>query len=106
MPKDDETNLTKHESAVPTELPPGYDALLRDIKARIQTAQVRAAQSVNTELVLLYWGIGRDLSQRMQQDRWGSQAVDQLAIDLRREIPDMRGLSLRNLRYMRSFACQ
>jgi predicted nuclease of restriction endonuclease-like (RecB) superfamily len=50
------------------------------------------------------WGIGRDISLRMQQHGWGTKVVDQLAADLRREFPDMHGLSLRNLRYMRSFA--
>src|SRR5689334_5656349 len=45
----------------------GYDDLLRDIKERVKTARVRAALAVNRELVLLYWGIGRDILQRQQQ---------------------------------------
>ena len=38
--------------------------LLASIKERIQTAQVRAAVAVNRELVLLYWGIGREILTR------------------------------------------
>jgi predicted nuclease of restriction endonuclease-like (RecB) superfamily len=34
----------------------------------------------------------------------GAKVVDRLAADLRREFPDMKGLSPRNLRYMREFA--
>jgi hypothetical protein len=37
-------------------LPPGYPKLLRELKERIRSAQVRAAVSVNRELVSLYWG--------------------------------------------------
>ena len=40
----------------------------------------------------------------MQEHSWGSKVVDQLAGDLRRAFSDMKGLSPRNLRYMRSFA--
>ena len=82
------------ESQAVTKLPVGYEKLLKDIKARVQTARVRAALAVNSELVLLYYGIGRDISQRMQQDGWGAKVVDQLAVDLRRDLPDMTGLSL------------
>jgi len=100
MPKKD---LTSKETTAPAETFAGYDELLRDIKMRVQTARTRAAIAVNTELILLYWSIGRDLSQRMKNG-WGAKVVDQLAGDLRREFPDMQGFSLRNLRYMRSFA--
>jgi len=96
--------IVKLEAVEAMETPTGYDAFLRDIKERVQTARFRAALAVNSELVLLYWGIGRDLSERMQQHGWGAKVVDQLAADLRRELPDMHGFSLRNLRYMRSFA--
>ena len=86
------------------ELFAGYDAFLRDIKGRVLAARTRAAFAVNAELVLLYWTVGREISQRMQEYGWGSKVVDRLAGDLRREFPDMKGFSLRNLRYMRSFA--
>jgi predicted nuclease of restriction endonuclease-like (RecB) superfamily len=35
---------------------------------------------------------------------WGAKVIDRLAADLRRAFPDMRGVSARNLRYMRTFA--
>lgn len=41
---------------------------------------------------------------RIQEHGWGSKVVDRLAGDPRREFPGMKGFSLRNLRYMRSFA--
>jgi predicted nuclease of restriction endonuclease-like (RecB) superfamily len=81
-----------------------YAALLTSIKERIQTAQVRAAVAVNQELVLLYWGIGKEIRNRQVQQGWGAKVIDQLAADLGRSFPEMKGLSPRNLKYMRALA--
>ena len=81
-----------------------YAALLTSIKERIQTAQVRAAVAVNQELVLLYWGIGKEILNRQVQQGWGAKVIDQLAADLGRSFPEMKGLSPRNLKYMRALA--
>jgi len=85
-------------------LPTGYPELLESLKARIRQAQVRAALSVNRELVLLYWQIGREILQLQEQEGWGAKVIDRLAQDLRREFPEMKGLSRANLFYMRAFA--
>jgi predicted nuclease of restriction endonuclease-like (RecB) superfamily len=87
-----------------TDLPAGYDELLRDLKARIGQSQVRAALAVNSELVSLYWSIGHDILTRQQQQGWGARVVDRLASDLRRAFPEMKGFSRTNLLYMRAFA--
>jgi len=86
------------------QLPSSYPKLLEDIKARIRQAQVRAALSVNRELVLLYWHIGKEILQRQEQEGWGTKVIDRLARDLAREFPEMKGFSPRNLKYMRAFA--
>ena len=36
-------------------LPAGYDQLLDDLKSRVRSAQLKAAVSVNRELIQLYW---------------------------------------------------
>ena len=81
-----------------------YLALLNGLKQRIRSAQVKAALAVNRELVLLYWQIGREILSRQQQEGWGSKVIDRLAKDLKREFPDIKGFSPRNLKYMRAFA--
>lgn len=81
-----------------------YQDLLASLKTRIRTAQVRAATAVNQELVLLYWSIGKEILARQRTDGWGTRVIERLSKDLRSEFPDMQGLSLRNLGYMRSFA--
>jgi predicted nuclease of restriction endonuclease-like (RecB) superfamily len=85
-------------------VPPDYEQFLGELKDRIRRAQVRAALSVNRELVLLYWQIGHEISARMKEQGWGAKVVDRLARDLKHEFPEMKGFSPRNLRYMRAFA--
>ena len=86
------------------ERPAGYQELLQGLKARIRSARVRAALAVSRELVLLYWSIGRDLSERFEREGWGGKIIDRLAHDLQTEFPGVEGYSPRNLRYMRSLA--
>jgi predicted nuclease of restriction endonuclease-like (RecB) superfamily len=85
-------------------LPAGYDDFLRELKERIRSAQVRAALAVNRELVLLYWQIGWDILHRQQQQGWGAKVISQLAKDLKKAFPEMKGFSRTNLLYMRAFA--
>ncbi len=65
---------------------------------------MRAAVAVNQELVLLYWVIGKEILNRQRQEGWGAKIIDQLAADLGRSFPEMKGLSSRNLKYMRALA--
>ncbi len=85
-------------------VPADYEQLLRDLKSRIRSAQIKAALAVNRELVLLYWQIGREILQRQGQEGWGTKVIDRLAKDLKQEFPEMKGFSSRNLKYMRAFA--
>jgi predicted nuclease of restriction endonuclease-like (RecB) superfamily len=80
-----------------------YTTWLGELKQRIQSAQQRAALSVNRELVLLYWHIGHDILERQKAQGWGAKIVDQLAKDLTTAFPDMKGFSRSNLMYMRAF---
>src|SRR6218665_527762 len=87
-----------------TQPPEGYADWLADLKGRIHTAQQRATPAVNRELVLLYWQIGRDILARQTTQGWGAKVIERLAQDLRAAFPDMKGVSPRNLKYMRAFA--
>lgn len=81
-----------------------YPAWFSELKQRIASAQQRAILAVNSELVLLYWQIGKDILQRQQVQGWGTKVIDLLAKDLRAAFPEMKGFSPRNLKYMRAFA--
>ena len=85
-------------------LPEGYSKFLASLKRRVQKARLKATLSVNRELILLYWEIGQMILKRQRKEGWGAKVIDRLAHDLRKEFPDMKGFSARNLKYMRSFA--
>ena len=82
-------------------LPEGYEDLLEDLKVRVRSAQVKAAVSINGELIAVYLYIGRQLAEREDAPRWGSKVVERLAQDLRTAFPGMSGFSRANLFYMR-----
>jgi predicted nuclease of restriction endonuclease-like (RecB) superfamily len=75
-----------------------------DKGGEIGAARTRAALAINEELIELYWRIGTEILARQERDGWGGKVIDRLASDLRAEFPEMRGLSVRNLEYMRQFA--
>ncbi len=85
-------------------LPKDYESFLKGLKDRVRAAQLRAALSVNRELVLLYWRTGRDILERQHQAGWGAKVIERLARDLHTEFPDIKGFSRTNLLYMRAFA--
>lgn len=82
----------------------GYEDYLRDLKFRIRQVQIRTLLTVNRELIALYWRIGKDLVAREESQAWGSQIIERLAADLRREFPELKGLAARNLWYMKALA--
>lgn len=85
-------------------LPADYAVVLIRLKEQVRTARFAAHRTVNTQLVELYWSIGREILRQQDEHAWGSGVVGRLADDLRAEFPTMTGLSRRNLLYMRSFA--
>ena len=85
-------------------LPDNYRDFLEHLKTQVRQARVRATRVVNTELLLLYWDIGRAILDRQAAEGWGSKVIDRLAVDLRSEFPEMRGFSRSNLHYMRKIA--
>jgi len=81
-----------------------YSAVLNELKEKIKQARIRAALTVNKELLQTYWDIGTTIAQQEKAEGWGAGIVKSLSKDLRLEFPDMQGISPRNLRYMRDFA--
>lgn len=81
-----------------------YQTLLNSLKEKIRQARVKAVVSVNYYLIQVYWEIGNTIAQQQHAEGWGAKTVDNLSRDLKAEFTDMKGLSPRNLRYMRDFA--
>lgn len=81
-----------------------YTRWLAALKREIQRARTQAVLAANRELVRLYHRIGTEILERQAQQGWGARVIERLSSDLREAFPDMRGLSARNLKYMRTFA--
>jgi len=86
------------------EMPENYGRLLEELKQRITTERLRVTMAANAAMVLLYWDIGQAILDRQDSEGWGTRVIDRLSNDLRKAFPDMKGLSPRNLKYMRAFA--
>ncbi len=69
----------------------------------IRNARRRTLQSVNADLIELYWRVGETTSRRISRDGWGQGTVADLAVHIERFHPGMRGFSAQNLWRMRQF---
>ena len=78
-----------------------YLQIIETIKGQIKGAQYQAALNVNRELIMLYYHIGKVIN---EHKTWGSKFIENLAADIRISFPNVKGYSVRNLKYMAKFA--
>ena len=83
--------------------PSDYRQWLGEIKSRFRRLQIKAAVAVNAELLQFYWQMGADIAAQQAEQRWGSGFLQRLSQDLMREFPQVKGFSLRNLKYIRQW---
>ena len=81
-----------------------YNSLIETIKQEILSRRLKAILSANKELLELYWRIGDSIIRQQEQSKWGEKIVARISSDLQAAFPEMKGLSLRNLQYMKAFA--
>jgi predicted nuclease of restriction endonuclease-like (RecB) superfamily len=80
-----------------------YTNWIQELKHKIKIAQLKASIAVNQEMILLYWDIGKSIVEKQNEFAWGSKVVEQMAKDLKNELPDTNGFSRTNLFAMRKF---
>ena len=73
------------------------------IKQAIQRSQARALRSVNKEVLSLYFGVGRYVSENSRHNMWGKGALKTISQELQKEIPGLTGFGETNLKDMRTF---
>ncbi len=81
-----------------------YQSDIEDLKLEISRSREKAVFSVNKELILLYWKIGKKILEMQEKEGWGTKVIDQISLDLRNHFPEIKGFGTRNLKYMRKFA--
>ena len=80
-----------------------YRDWLHDLKQQIKTGQIKAALSVNSQMIMLYWDLGKQIADKQEKAQWGSSFIEQLSKDLMEEFPEMKGFSYDNLRFAKRF---
>ncbi len=78
-----------------------YKDFIKNIKSQIQTSQIKAAISVNSELLHLYWFLGSNIVEKQKMHSWGTSFIKQISKDLQEEFPNMSGFSEPNLRFVK-----
>ena len=79
------------------------ESAFAEVVGLISAARQRVAQAVNTEVVDLYWHIGRYLHHKIEADGWAKGTVLQLSAYIAQREPGKRGFSAQNLWRMRQF---
>lgn len=75
---------------------------IAEIKQKIRQAQYETMRTVNTQLVNLYWELGKAISEKLQEN-WGKSVVPTLSKELQKEFPGAGGFSTTNLWLMAKF---
>lgn len=71
----------------------GYEPFLQKLKERVRSAQIKAAVAVNTELIGLYWELGKSIVEQQEKSDWGEAVLEQLSKDLTSAFPGLKGFS-------------
>ncbi|MCL2245743.1 MAG: DUF1016 N-terminal domain-containing protein [Lentimicrobiaceae bacterium] len=80
-----------------------YSIAIQAIKDAILKSRYRAAALANRELLSLYYGIGKYISENSRTGFWGTGAIDAISERLQQELPGLRGFSAGNIKKMRIF---
>ena len=80
-----------------------YQPFLKEILSKIHLARYEMLKTVSKQTVALYWEIGKAVSEKVNNEKWGKSVVEQLSVDLQTEHPGIRGFSARNIWNMKNF---
>jgi len=80
-----------------------YASFLEQLKSRVSQAQLKASLAVNSELILLYWDIGKSIVEKQEKEDWKAQVIERLCKDLQSAFPGIQGFSRANIFRMRAF---
>ena len=80
-----------------------YDKAAEIIKTAILQSQYEASKNINRIQLGLYFGIGKFLSERTRNAKWGTNALQTISDKLQSDLPGLRGFSVTNLKNMRTF---
>lgn len=80
-----------------------YFNWLSALKSTIKNRQIKAAIAVNSNLILMYWDLGKEIVEKQENAKWGTGFIDQLSKDLKAEFPGVKGFSRTNIFAIKKF---
>mgnify|MGYP000938062099 CR=1 FL=1 len=80
-----------------------YVAFILSLKKEIVNSRYQAARLANREQLLLYYKTDKMLSDKVKSQKWGTNVLDQISVDLQSNLPGLKGFSFTNLKKMRQF---
>lgn len=80
-----------------------YLEWIAELSKRFMQSQVKAAVRVNQEMLRFYWSLGRDISDRQFDNKYGSHFYGNLSRDLVAAFGVKKGLAPTSLRYTKYF---
>lgn len=80
-----------------------YQNWIDDIKELVHVSQLKAAVHVNTDMIRMYWNIGKEISDKHADSIWGTGFYKTMSQSLKEEFPNVKGFSVTNLKYMKHF---
>ena len=80
-----------------------YNNAAEIIKTAILQSQYEASKDVNRIQLGLYFSIGKFLSEKTRNAKWGANALQSISEKLQSDLPGLRGFSATNLKKMRTF---
>ena len=80
-----------------------YRSWIQELGDRYRTSQIKASIRVNNEMLMYYWSVGKDITERRADSKWGNKFFQNMSMDMSDMIPNAKGFSPTNLRYMMRF---
>lgn len=80
-----------------------YRSWIQELGDRYRKSQIKASMHVNNEMLIYYWSVGKDIREKHAESKWGSKFFQNMSRDMSDIIPNAKGFSPTNLRYMMRF---
>ncbi len=77
-----------------------FKNIINNIKSEVKQTQFKSMQEVNSNLINLYFRLGKIVS---ENKKYGNNFVKEVSTELKLSFPNMKGFSERNIRSMRLF---
>ena len=80
-----------------------YKQWIQELSLRYRQSQIKASIRVNSEMLRFYWSVGKDITERQFDNKYGTHFYENLSRDLVAALNVKKGFSPTNLKYTKYF---